>query len=113
MTQLLLTDRSLEVPPFLQRGPDNKLKYPGMAVAAPDPVTATVTENIPRLTPHDIEVIAALTKAQAGLTDEEKETRRLDALARRQEQRAAVDKKREAVLRQKRATFAHFKWSFE
>lgn len=36
---LLLTDRSLEIPAFLQRTASGQLRYPGIAVALPPAVT--------------------------------------------------------------------------
>lgn len=113
---LLLTDRSFEIPAFLQRNSDGSFRYPDVAVPLLPVFTATVTdipEPAPRLTEADLKAIEEI-KAQeaAGLTVQKmfEQDRREERKIRKN---AEKERLKENRLKQRKVFAQHFKWDWE
>jgi hypothetical protein len=111
----LLTDRSMEIPPFLLRTADGGFAYPGIAV----PITAAVMSE-PTVDPmaeamaaadrRDNAVRAALVHAETATSKE----RHLEQAAARKAQKASeAERLLKNKLKQREVFVQHFKWDHE
>ena len=110
-----LTDRTLEIPPFLARNTDGTFKHPGMPVplitvavkpAEPDPFA----EAIAAANRRDAAVCKAL--IMHGDTSA-KERRDEQAAARKAQKAAEADRLLKNKLKQREVFVQHFKWDHE
>ena len=111
----LLTDRSMEIPPFLARLPDGKFAHPDMPVplitvavkpAEPDPFAEAMAAADRR--------DAAVCKALIMHGDTSAKERRDEQAAARKAQKAAeADRLLKNKLKQREVFVQHFKWDHE
>jgi hypothetical protein len=111
----LLTDRTLEIPPFLLRTPDGGFVYPDCAVpitavvsasAAPDPLAEAIADANRR----DAAVRGALMHAE---TISAKERSAEQAEARKAKKAAERERLAANKLKQREVFIQHFKWDHE
>lgn len=110
---LRLEDRSLEIPPFLQRTEDGGFRYPGMPVPLiTAPVTITPMEQVGRNaweTAHDrrmrAKVAREVEEAARATSKEKSEERKAEKSA----EKAQLEANKSA---QRKVFLESFKWSF-
>lgn len=112
---LLLTDRTLEIPPFLLRNPDGSFSHPDVAFA----ITAAVIDP-PEVDPF-AEAIEASRRRDAAVRSALLRAETMSAKERLTEQAAARKAQKEAEaarllknkLKQREVFAQHFKWDHE
>lgn len=114
---LLLTDRSLEIPPFLMLAPDGALMYPGMpapiltvAVIPRDPEADALAERLAASKRRDDAMRTHLLQAE---TQTSKERYTEQAAARKAQKDAEAARMLKNKMKQREVFAKHFKWDHE
>jgi hypothetical protein len=112
---LLLTDRTMDIPPFLLRNQDGSFAHPTCAVPE---FTATV--KVVKADPIEVAIAAALAKDEAvrqrlrqAETMSAKERHVEQAVARKAQKDAEAARLLQNKLKQREVFIQHFKWDHE